>query len=300
MQPPEQRRGVDHVEHDARPAPAHLGVEETEHRLDVARLEMVEREVPPVVHLEEAVAGPLVVRPHPGDAVGLPVLHLHHVGDRVLRPAVPRLELDAPPPGRLGPGIVAGLLEPEGVHAEHRVIARHPRLPEGQRPRDPVAQHPRMPGEEVDLVPGEQPHGIARRLDRHVLQHPPRLVPAPLDEMPQRRRMALLPHRPGAARRLGLRLPRHGHPARLGPEQVQPALQRMRHGEARRLGERRIDPRHRIAAVALQLRHRRLVLRRRGLRGARQRQPVNVRPHRLPPCANACPMPLRREAALTS
>ena len=51
----------------------------------------------------------------------LPALHLHHMRHRVLRPAVARLELDArcgrPASARR---VVAGLLQPEGVHAEHR------------------------------------------------------------------------------------------------------------------------------------------------------------------------------------
>jgi hypothetical protein len=91
MQPPEQRRGVDHVHHHAGPAAVHLVVEERQHGVDVAGLEVVERQVPPIVDLQEAVARPAVVTAHPGDSLGLPVLHLHHMRHGVLRPAIPRL-----------------------------------------------------------------------------------------------------------------------------------------------------------------------------------------------------------------
>ena len=45
-------------------------VEQRQHLVDLAELEMIEREMPPVVDREEAVARPAVgVRAHPGDAV---------------------------------------------------------------------------------------------------------------------------------------------------------------------------------------------------------------------------------------
>ena len=56
---------------------------------------MEEREVPPVVHREEAVVAQasglprIQAMPSP-----LPALHLHHVRHGMLRPAVARLELD--------------------------------------------------------------------------------------------------------------------------------------------------------------------------------------------------------------
>lgn len=279
-QPPQERRGIHHVHHHARLPAADLVVEEPEHRAGVADLQVIERKVPPVVHLEEAVPRPGVVRPHPGDPLLGPVLHLHHMRHRMLRPAVPRLDLHAPPPGRLGPRIIPGLLQPEGMHAQHRVIAGHRRIPVGQGARDPVAQHPRMPGEEVDLVPREQAQRIARRLDRHVLEHPARRVPAPLDQMAERRDMALLPRRARRARRRRMSVPRHRELARLGAGQVQPALQHMGHGEIRRQCQRRVGARHRIAAIALQLGHCRLVLPDRSLVRPAQRQAVNVGPHR--------------------
>ena len=101
-----------------------------------------------------------------------------HVGDRVLRPAVARLELDRGAAAVLGGGVVAGLLQAEGVHAEHRVIAGHVRRPGRQRARDAVAQHARVAAEEVELVAGLQRQQVARVLDRHVLEHLRGRVPA--------------------------------------------------------------------------------------------------------------------------
>ena len=72
-----------------------LAVEELQHLVDLAEFVVKQRQMPPVVHLEEAVACPgLGIVAHPGDAVALPALHLHDMGDRMLRPAVARLDAD--------------------------------------------------------------------------------------------------------------------------------------------------------------------------------------------------------------
>src|SRR3546814_19636778 len=81
--------------------------------------------VPPVVHLEEVVvARPLgLAGDHPAEAVLGAALHLHHVGDGVVGPAVERLAFDGFAPLGLGARVVAAFLEAEGVHAEKPRVA---------------------------------------------------------------------------------------------------------------------------------------------------------------------------------
>src|SRR4051812_43655246 len=98
---------------------------------------MVERDVPPIVDGGEAFRRPAVaVADHPGDAFGMAAPHLHHMRDGMLRPAVPRLEIDGAAAVLLGFGIFAVFLEAEGLHAEHRMIARRRRRPSRACPRD--------------------------------------------------------------------------------------------------------------------------------------------------------------------
>ncbi len=95
VQPPQHRGGVDHFEDHARLRAVDRTVEQLEHLVDLAEIEMIERDVPPVVDREEAVARPAVgVGRHPGDALLLAALHLHHMRDGVLRPGVAALERD--------------------------------------------------------------------------------------------------------------------------------------------------------------------------------------------------------------
>ena len=143
--------------------------------------------MPPVVDLEKALLRPgLRIGAHPGDALALPALHLHHMGDRVLGPAVARLELDRAAAGGFRAGVVAGLLQPEGVHAEHGMVAGHRRVPGRQGAGDAVAQHAAVAGEIVDLVAGLQRQRVARMVDRDVLQRLARGVPAAGGEMAER------------------------------------------------------------------------------------------------------------------
>ena len=112
--------------------------------------------------------------------------------DGVLRPGIARVERDRGAAGDLGGDVVAGLLEAERVHAEHRVIARHAVRPRRQRPRDAVAQHARLAAEEVELVADLQREQVVRVFDRDVLHHLRRLVPAAFDQVVDGVEVALL------------------------------------------------------------------------------------------------------------
>ncbi|MER8482729.1 hypothetical protein NKH12_09475 [Mesorhizobium sp. M1322] len=78
------------------------------------------------------------------------------MGDGVLRPTVARLDVDCHAAKLFGARIVAHFLQPERLHAEYGVVARHAALPGRQRAADAVAQHAGIAGEEIDLVPGLQ------------------------------------------------------------------------------------------------------------------------------------------------
>ena len=105
---------------------------------------------------------------------------------------------------RFGAAVVAGFLQPEGhaCRASSDSRACLPTRPAGAR--DAVAQHARIAGEEIDLMAGKQRQRIARRLDR-------------------RRPRARGRPRASGARRDG-RAPRHGR-ARV-PSQAAPTPRR--------------------------------------------------------------------------
>ena len=161
--------------------------------------------------------------------------------DGVLRPGVARFELDRGAAGILGGDVVAGLLEAERVHAEHRVIARHAVRPRRQRARDAVAQHARLAAEEVELVADLQRQQVARVFDRDVLQHLRRRVPAAFDQMVDGVEMALLLRGGGKLPGGIARRARDRNAGRLGAEQMQPRAQRVRHHEIGTLGNRLVD-----------------------------------------------------------
>ncbi len=272
VQAPEHRRGVDHLEHDARAAPVDRAIEQREHLAGLAEVEVEHRQVPPVVHGEEAVARPGVgVGAHPGDAVRMAALHFHDVHHGVLRPAVAPLEFERAAALRLGLRVGAGFLQPEGVHAEQRVVTGHGALPGRQRARDPVAQHARVAGEEIERVSGLQRQRVARVVDAQVLQRARRVVPAALQQQADRLQVACFAPvgrqaqsgLPGGARR--------GEAARLGAEQAEPGLERVRHRHRRRCGDGGFRLGERIAEIALEqaqrLRIARLALGRRAGQG---------------------------------
>ena len=271
MQPPQQRRRIEQVHRDADACAEDRAVEQPQHLVRLPAVEMIEREMPPVMDGEEAVAAPRIgIAAHPGDAVAGAALHLQHMGHRVLRPAVARLELDGAAAGDLGRTVVAHLLQPEGVHAQERVIARHVRRPVGQRAGDAVAQEPGIAGEEVDLVTGLQRQQVVRMVGADPQDRPARLVPACPRPDGRPPRDGPSPRGPAMRRGRGVGGARGVDARRLGAEQIQPRLQQMGHGEAGAVGERRLDGGHRIAAIEAEQAERRLVVVARAGGGAAQ------------------------------
>ena len=210
--------------------------------------------MPPVVHGEEVVPGPGVgVAAHPRDPVLATALHLHAVGDRVPGPGVPGLQLDRAPPGRLGAGIEPGLLQTEGVHAEHRVVTGHAAGPVRQGTGDAVADHPRVPRVEVHEMTRLERQGVPRILHGDVLQHPAGGAPLVAEEVRECAQVGALTGvgRHGAGRfvaRLGDR-----EAGGLGAQQIQIAMEHMAHDERGVPVQGRADGRDRVAAVALKL-----------------------------------------------
>ena len=191
LQAPQQRRRIDHIEHDRGVLAIDRPVEQREDLIDLPDLEMEKREVPPVVNTQEAVASPGIrVRAHPGNTIRRASLHLHHVRDGVLRPAIARLELDGPAALRLRAPVVGCFLETERMHAEQGVEARHTLAPGGQGACDPVAQHAGVPSEEVDLMARLKCERVLRVFDRYILEDPSRLVPTSFDNVANRLKMA--------------------------------------------------------------------------------------------------------------
>ncbi len=135
----------------------------------LAEVEVVQREVPPVV-VREAVAGRPVTfaRRQPLDPVAVPALHLHHVGNGVHGPRVARIQLQRPPADFLGPRVGSGLLEAEGVHPEHVAAPGRIAPPVRQHLRDAIPQQRGLAEQEVAHVGRLQRQQVARVLDDDV------------------------------------------------------------------------------------------------------------------------------------
>ena len=227
----------------------------------------------------------LIVRDHrvlpwascgPADAVGAAVLHLADMGDGVLGPAVAGLQLDGAAAGRLGAGVVAGLLKTEGVHGQERVVVRHALRPGGQGPRDAVAQHARVAGQEVDQLAGLQSQEVARVVDGHVLKDAAG-GPGPASE--QRLgggAVGLFAAVGGKPARVGQGGAADGLGRRVGADAGHVGLQQMGHDETGAVGQRPGQVLHRPAAIAVVGVERRLVGLRRCRAGAGQGMAVDV------------------------
>ena len=150
---PQQLRGVDELERDHGLLRVHQPVVHVERGRDVAELELVQREVPPVVERERGV----------GDQFG--AVAFSHSMPSWMRPCISNtcctactaqgsrgFERERVAADVLGAGVVAGLLEAEGVHAEQVAVAGHLVVPVRQGLRDAVAQHHRVAEVEVDDV----------------------------------------------------------------------------------------------------------------------------------------------------
>jgi hypothetical protein len=97
----------------------------------------------------------------PVEALGGAALHLHHMGDGVMRPGVARFGRDGLAARGFGAGVVARFLQPEGVHPEEEGPARH-RVPMRQRAGDAVAERAGVGAQEVDEVARLKRDEVAR------------------------------------------------------------------------------------------------------------------------------------------
>ena len=158
------------------------------------------------------------------------------------------------PAQRLGPRIVGGLLQAEGQHRQHRVVAGHAGVPVRLGTRDAVAQHARVAGEEVDLVAHLQRQQVLRVADAQVLEDAAGAVPLAVGQGTGRRHVQGLALGGRAARGGGMRLACRRQAGRLGAEQVQVGHQHMGHRHVRRDGQRGLGLGQRVVEVAAQQR----------------------------------------------
>ena len=127
MQAPQERRGVDHLgQRIALQAP----VVDLERETHAAKLELVQRYVPPEVRRGDARADPIGgTRAHPAQPfVGAP-LHLKDMRHDMVCAHIVRLELERAACRALGSGVVAAFLEPEGMQRKDGVVRRVRRGP---------------------------------------------------------------------------------------------------------------------------------------------------------------------------
>ncbi len=251
-QAPEQRAHVDQLQRQRRPVPVDRAVEQLQRRIDIVEAEVMQGQMPPVVHGEQPALLPAGLTGHPADAVIAPALHLQHVHDRVLRPGVARLQFDRPAAVALGVVKIAVLLQPERIHAEQRVIAGHVRRPGRQRPGDAIPQQALVAGEEVELLPELQRQQVVRMLEAQVFERARRQPPASGTPVPDRRQMPCLPGIGRQGPGLRQRLARQRHGPGVGADQKQPGTQRMRHRELRRGRDRRLGVAERVTTQAAQ------------------------------------------------
>ena len=166
-------------------------VVEGERGRPVLALEVVDRQVPRVVHVEvvalRPIGAPLL---HESDPLVDAALHLEGVNDGVNRPDIARIALDGAAPDLFGADIVAAFLAAETQHAVDESEVGMLRVPVRPRAQHPVAQVRRVAGEEVDLVPGGQRHGVARVLRQQGVELAPAAMHVATDEAADRARWA--------------------------------------------------------------------------------------------------------------
>ena len=218
--------------------------------------------MPPVVEGE----GIVVLRPvspapfHEGDAFVLACLHLHHVAERVLGPAVVRLQRERLPAALLRRAVVAAFLQAEGGHAEQEAVSRVLPAVGRQGAGDTAAQIVPLALEEVGEMADLEGHHIARLVGDDPVE--PCRHPVPVARGPVRNRRNVGPFALRGLAREGLEaaeacfdlgqhalLPEHG--VQLGPENVAG-------DEVRVVGQRPVDGLDGIAPIALELAYRRL------------------------------------------
>ena len=123
--------------------------------------------MPPIMHLEKIViASPMrLARGHPFNAALGTALHFKDMRDRVVRPAIKWLALGCLATDGLGPGILSGLFQTEGIHAQNDGISRLIFGPFRQHPRHPVAQVTRVRTIKIHQVARLQADDIMREID---------------------------------------------------------------------------------------------------------------------------------------
>ena len=149
---------------------------------DTVLIQVIERGMPPIVKLEAVVfLGPVVGAGfHEGDAFRLAPLHLHHMGDGVLGPAVVRLQFDGVAAGFLGPAVVAALLQAEGIHAQEEAVAGVGGGPVGQGAGQAAAQIVLVAVIKVGQVADLKRQGVTRMVGQKAVVYRARAVPVAL------------------------------------------------------------------------------------------------------------------------
>ncbi|MCZ7599701.1 MAG: hypothetical protein M5U09_20805 [Gammaproteobacteria bacterium] len=147
-------------------------------------LDVEQGEVPPVVEGEAVVRGP-VLDPRLEQRLALvdPVLHLHHVGERMDGPAVAAFDFQCRARRGLGAAVLVALLEAEGLHAEDVGVAGHVAVEVTDDAADAVAQAYGIAEIEVGQVTALDGERVAGPRGKHAVPRRPRLVPAAFHEV---------------------------------------------------------------------------------------------------------------------
>jgi len=257
-QPPQQRRGVDELG-DARRPSGDAPIVDLERARRVAEFQVVQREMPPDVRGRGPC--PVPVRPallHPADAFGGAALHFEHVGARMVRTEVSRLELERGERGFLGAAVCAAFFQPEGLHRPHAGVARVGARPGRQDRRDARVQVARVAEQIVVGMRHREREQVARMALEDAGEELARPAVVAGERVGDRRHVHALARVPRqAVEVLEARL-RRPEVARIAAAQVQLRFQHVAQGEGRRfvdgaqrLGARLARPREEAAQRAL-------------------------------------------------